>query len=300
MLIDSKPFEREDDYWLIRSMLIEIAADRSRDHYCTIGDLDWWRSTEEDPDAIHRMHIWSDGERTVAVAWPDGDSSAEIVVHPDYPELLPAVLEWAEHNATHGKDKDAITFETWSNRQDVVRNEALCSRGYEQGQPVYRNYAMTVFNNSPSPVLPCGYAIRDMRDATDEDIQQRVEVHRAAFAPSKMTTDKHKRAMAATTYRPEGDLVVVADDGSFAAFTIVWFDETNKTGLFEPVGTHPDHQRRGLGRAIMAEGLRRVAALGATRALVTSGANNDASNALYTRSGFEPVDETISWTMKLR
>jgi mycothiol synthase len=299
MPIDSRSFEREDDYSLIRSMLIEIAADRSRDHYCTIGDLDWWRATDEDPDEIHGMHIWFDGARAVAFAWPDGSSSADIVVHPHYPELLPAILEWAEHNASRAKEQYAVTFETWSNGNDVVRNEALSSRGYEQGQPVYRNYAITISDNRPSPALPCGYAIRDMCDATHEDIQRRVDAHRAAFAPSKMTTEKHKRTMAAPTYRPEGDLVVVADNGSFAAFTIIWFDETNKIGLFEPVGTHPDHQRRGLGRTIMAEGLQRLTALGATRALVTSGVNNDASNALYTRAGFEPVDVTISWTKKL-
>jgi mycothiol synthase len=296
MPIDSRSFEREDDYSLIRSMLIEIAADRSHAHYCTIGDLDWWRSTDEDPEAIRRMRIWFDDERAVAFAWPADGPSAEIVVHPNYTELLPAVLEWAEANDRGGHEKP---FETWSNRNDTARNEALRSRGFDQGAPAYCNYAMAVPRTTGLPSLPSGYTLRDMRNATDEDIQRRVDVHRAAFAPSKMTTEKHKRAMAAPTYRPEGDLVVVADDGSFAAFTIIWFDETNKIGLFEPVGTHPDHQRRGLGRTIMAEGLHRLTALGATRALVTSGVNNDASNALYTRAGFEPVDVTISWTKKL-
>ena len=34
----------------------------------------------------------------------------------------------------------------------------------------------------------------------------RVNVHRAAFAPSRMTTTKHRAVMAAPTYRPELDL----------------------------------------------------------------------------------------------
>jgi hypothetical protein len=34
-----------------------------------------------------------------------------------------------------------------------------------------------------------------------------------------------------------------------------------RTAAFEPVGTHPTHQRKGLGKALMAEGLRRVHAI---------------------------------------
>ncbi|PDV97386.1 GNAT family N-acetyltransferase [Candidatus Chloroploca asiatica] len=45
---------------------------------------------------------------------------------------------------------------------------------------------------------------------------------------------------------------------AFAAFCTLWYDEATRTVAFEPVGTHPEHQRTGLGKALMAEGLRRV------------------------------------------
>ena len=44
-------------------------------------------------------------------------------------------------------------------------------------------------------------------------------------------------------YRFEDDLVVEAPDGSLAAFAMAWWDPAAKVGEFEPVGTHPDHQR---------------------------------------------------------
>jgi len=138
-----------------------------------------------------------------------------------------------------------------------------------------------------------------MRNATADDIQKRVDVHRAAFAPSRMTVAKHTAVMAAPTYRPDLDLAIVAPDGSFAAFTIVWIDEANRIGMFEPLGTHPDHQRRGLGRAIIAEGLRRLSDIGATTAYVDSLAGGPASNLLYAAAGFHVLDENISWTKTL-
>jgi GNAT superfamily N-acetyltransferase len=50
------------------------------------------------------------------------------------------------------------------------------------------------------------------------------------------------------------------------------------------VGTHPNHQKRGLGKAAMNEGLRRAQALGATLATVSSYATG--AHALYESMGF--------------
>ena len=64
------------------------------------------------------------------------------------------------------------------------------------------------------------------------------------------------------------DLVAMAPDRTFAACCLFWLDEENAVGQIEPVGTHPDYRRRGLGRALIEEGLRRLRALGATTAYV--------------------------------
>nr|MDQ2999218.1 GNAT family N-acetyltransferase [Chloroflexota bacterium] len=53
-----------------------------------------------------------------------------------------------------------------------------------------------------------------------------------------------------------------------------------------PVGTHPDFQGQGLGKAVMAEGLRRMQAAGMRRAVVGFDPNNAAALALYTSMGF--------------
>ncbi len=68
-----------------------------------------------------------------------------------------------------------------------------------------------------------------------------------------MTAEKHRAVMAGATYDLDLDLLVVAPDGSLAGFTIVWLDQANHIGVFEPLGVHPAHQRRGLGKALLLE-----------------------------------------------
>jgi GNAT superfamily N-acetyltransferase len=89
-------------------------------------------------------------------------------------------------------------------------------------------------------------------------------------------------------YAPERELVIQAPDGTFAAFTVIWYDHLNRTGLFEPVGTHKDHRRRGFGRAIMMYGMQQMAAAGMEFAAVAHFGHNEAARGLYQACGFKP------------
>ena len=80
-----------------------------------------------------------------------------------------------------------------------------------------------------------------------------------------------------------------ADNGNLAAFTMAWWDPVARVGEFEPVGTHPEHQRRGLGKALLAHALRRYRQAGARVVQVDSSADNVASEALYRSLGFKRV-----------
>jgi mycothiol synthase len=132
-----------------------------------------------------------------------------------------------------------------------------------------------------------------------EEAEARIAVHRDAFAPSRMNMLYYGTATRMPTYRRDLDLVAEAPDGSFAAFCIVWFDELNKMGVFEPVGCHSEHRRRGLASAVMLEGLRRLRELRAVTAHVSSLAGNEASEALYESLGFHALDRNERWERTL-
>jgi ribosomal protein S18 acetylase RimI-like enzyme len=87
-------------------------------------------------------------------------------------------------------------------------------------------------------------------------------------------------------------VVAVAPDGTVASFGIVWFDDVNSVGQFEPVGTHEAFRRLGLARAVMARGLEVMARRGMTSAKVEYDATNAPAHALYTGLGFAKKYET--------
>ncbi len=85
--------------------------------------------------------------------------------------------------------------------------------------------------------------------------------------------------LTAPLFRRDLDIVAVAADGSIASFCTVWYDDVTRTAYYEPVATVPGHQRRGLGKAVMLEGLRRLRRMGALYAFV--GGYSEPARALY-------------------
>lgn len=117
--------------------------------------------------------------------------------------------------------------------------------------------------------------------------------------------EAYQRLRAAPLYRPDLDLVVVSPEGAFAAYCICWYDPMNRIGEFEPVGVHRDFRRRGFGKIVVQEGLRRLQTLGATLAIVTPGATDSgekfvaaAAHTLYASAGFAVVNTWYAYQHK--
>ena len=125
----------------------------------------------------------------------------------------------------------------WAFTGDVARIAALSARGYRRTERGLVVYGQPVPDPAPQPALPDGYTIRAVQG--EAEAEQRVAVQRAAFESTWMTAERHARVRHSPTYRPELDIVVVAPDGEFAAFALLWLDEANRLGVFEPLGVAP-------------------------------------------------------------
>lgn len=285
-------FHNDNDYALMRGLLSDVLRRMGPPVYLTVGDLDWSRAVDDDDGHLRQTRLWFDGSRLVAFAWPE-EGQAEIIVHPDYPALFDAALDWCVdyyQSTTHEGSTPGFMLPAFT--RDTPRRAALRKRGFrltEMGRVVYGQRIGSPIASPPPP----GYILRHV--AGEAESEARAAVQRAAFESDFMTAARHRRVQAMPTYRPELDLVAVAADGEMAAFALVWLDETNHLGVFEPLGVAVHHQRRGLGRALMAEGLRRLAALGATYACVGTGIAETPARGLYEAAGFVALDYSHMW-----
>jgi predicted N-acetyltransferase YhbS len=81
-------------------------------------------------------------------------------------------------------------------------------------------------------------------------------------------------------YRPDLDLYAVSPDDEIAAFTTMWYDQQNRIGMLEPVGTIPQYRNLGLARACIMQLVNQVKREGGSKVYVGSG------DDFYQRIGF--------------
>ena len=304
MKLIRRKYQSEDDYWTIRAFLREVfLLNDRREVGWPAYRWDYWRWHGNENisrfDLSAAVFLWETAEgRLAAVLHPEGVGEAFLQVHPAFrsAELEVAMMSAAEtqYAVTQPDGRQRLTL--WAHASDLVRRDLLQRRGYTRSNdPEYQRRRCM---DAPIPdfVPPAGYALRALGD--EGELPARSWVSWRAFHPDE-PDDKYegwtwyRNVQRAPLYRRDLDLVAVAPDGELAAFCTLWFDDVTRTAAFEPVGTHPAHQRRGLGRSLMAEGLRRVQRLGAT--LCTVGSYSEAAGALYAAVGFTEYDLSEPW-----
>lgn len=234
--------------------------------------------------------------------WEDADGGIVGVVNVETPQygeawfqrwpgadaLLPAMLDDAEAKLV---DRDKGVLRCYVYEHDAPLQALLRERGYQKDGTHGYYDSEYVIDKAPAVELPQGYAVRSM--AQGGDVALRCKVQGLGFnhpdPADWCTVLQYKRVQEAPDYRPDLDLYVRGPDGEYVSCCIVWYDARNRLGIFEPVCTHPDFRRQGLGRAVIMEGIRRVAALGAETAQVGSG------QPFYGAIGFERKYVSYPW-----
>ena len=303
-----RKYRDESDYWKVRQFLREVFLLNNRRElswqayrfdYCRWHV--WANITHYEIEKV--LYIWErpDG-KFVGVLNPEGRNGVFLHVHPELrtPGLEAEMITVAEENLALSSSDGSRKLCVWANEHDTVRKETLIHWGYARGdKPEYqrrRDMALPIENARVSR----GYTVRALGGA--EELPARIWVSWRASHPDDPDEayeghDWYHNVQRAPLYRRDLDIVAVAPDGEFASFCTVWFDDVTLTGAFEPVGTAPEHRRRGLGRAVMTEGLSRLHRLGATLAYV--GSFTPEAHDLCESVGFEEYDLCEPWTKKL-
>src|SRR5207249_1147483 len=93
MAMQSRAYAGEDDYARMRRLLVDIYMAGGAPVYCTIGDLDMWRFTNDDPAAVALARLWFDGDELIGFVWP-GDDQVDMMVHPRHRAIEDEMLAW--------------------------------------------------------------------------------------------------------------------------------------------------------------------------------------------------------------
>jgi len=240
-----------------------------------------------------QIGLWRDDGRVVGVVCLEHplpwDSDAFFQRRPGYDGLLGEMIDYAEATHVH---PNKHTLVIWAYDGDTALQKPLSQRGYARDREDAGGYdSVCAIDTPPVPRLPDGYRIQSMAD--ENDIDRRCEALGRAFGhveprdwPSRLA---YLELQQAPDYAYDRDLYVVAPDGRWVSVCIAWYDARNRIGILEPVGTHPDVLRLGLGRAVIYEAVRRVAALGAEAMWVGSG------QPFYLAIGFRRAHASHAW-----
>lgn len=286
-------YQNEDDFWRIREFLRQVfLANDRREWGWHVSTLEYARAHVY-PNCSHlRMedvvHMWeTHSGQIAAVMLPMDPGSAHFQVHPEYRslELETEMLDVAEERLALVNSDGSRQLTVWTAGADTLRRELLMRRGYTKGDDI--EYVRRRCLDAPIPDVPLapGYTVRSLGDGLE--LLERLYASGLGFHEGDIQVGVNNRndpswyrnIQFAPLYRRDLDIVAVAPDGAIAAFCTVWFDDVTRTGVFEPVATVPAYQRRGLGKAVMTEGLRRLKRMGALTASV--GGFGLRANALY-------------------
>ncbi len=248
-----------------------------------VGNVAWaWSGGDGNPPADLSL-AWGDPLMAFADLWHAGLDPAGATLHID-PAARAAVraVILGELRAFD----PLITLV--ASRQDRAQQAALRRQGFtETPGPWFAQLWRDLTDLSDLDPLgpPPGYWIAAVDPADPAAVRERVELHRRSWRPGRIrgllglseaetqlessySEAKHRAVMATPVYRPELDLVALDPDGRWAGYALGWLDPLNRSLLIEPVGTDPDHGRRGLARALCAQLLRVARGLGAREAVV--------------------------------
>jgi GNAT superfamily N-acetyltransferase len=297
-------YQSEEDYWRVRSFLREVSLLNERHDYswCLLR-WDYWR-WHVNMNIFHLrleevVTLWEIDGRIVAVLNPDSPGEAFFQVHPGSRDFVSTddMLDVAEQKLFKTNDAGNKELLVWVNEKDELTKKLFIERGYARSKFKAEHMRSRSFTQPvPDTTPPNGYIVRALGD--ENELPARSWLSWKAFHPDEPDEkyqgwEWYRNIQRVPLYRRDLDIVAVAPDGELVAFCTVWFDDVTRTAVFEPVGTHPNHQKRGLGKAVMSEGLRRAGKLGATLATVSS--YSEGAHALYHSMGFTGFDLLEPW-----
>jgi mycothiol synthase len=257
-------------------------------------------------DIRKNTRLWEDSQEQLA-AWAFVDNyhnlCFEIAPWADLNSLETEIVAWGMQAMTEVAQVyiKPVTLDASCREEDSQRVTLLNRNGFERQALCSLNYVRRLDEPIPEARPPHGYRVRPVRG--ESEVEALVALHQAAFGTENLSMDDRLLWMRVPGYDPALDLVAVASDNSLAGSCYVFIsqEENARTGRNEgwtdPIVVHPEHQRRGVGQALLLTGLRLLADRGVVQAALGTSSENVAMQRLAASVGFR-VESTKVWFSK--
>jgi GNAT superfamily N-acetyltransferase len=296
--------QAESDYFRVRNFLREVFLLNNRlEHSWHVARLDYWRwhfiaTCQVTPPFEQVTMAWETANGDIAaVLHPYGNDEIRAHIHPCYrsPDLEVDVYTYAmEHFAEQTGNDRYLIAPVFTD--DLLRQETLLRLGFCKRPSWNHHYWRDLDEPLPDLPPPTGYLIRSMGDESEH--LSRSWCSWRAFHSDQPNSNYDgdfswfQNLQSAPLYRRDLDVIAAAPHGEITAFCTIYYDDYTRSAVTVLVGVAAEHWRRGLGKAVMLEGMRRLKRLGCRR--VFSTANEEPANALY-QSIMTDMKVTETW-----
>ena len=294
----------QDDFLRIRDFLVNTYAYYQRPYNWTIERWNFSISMARIMNGVplekweSQIGIWEQDQEILCVVNAEGEDDGEAffqTAHEQIPQdTLQEMFSFCEsHLGKVQNGKRIIYLRTpWGN--DRIEKIAL-DRNFSKLSGIEKVSELSPKEELPV-VLPEGFTFKRGDEVTS---QEKGEAHAKAFGYYDETLYRERspiayQAVAETPdYQPDLDLYVISPEDEIAAFATMWYDQWNRIGILEPVGTVPQYQKMGLGRAGIFQLVNQVKQRGGSKVYVDVGLD------FYQHIGFREIKKYSLWKKEI-
>lgn len=313
--ISQRRYTNEED---LQSIVDLINASNAADHLEEETSMSELRTEVNRPrfDPARDLYLLWDEEARVLVgaallsvsqSLESIDGTLRLFVHPlvrDH-DLDPRIIAWAEARMQEAAGESSLPATLClRTRNDASKRISLLElHGY-----VPQRYFLTMVRPLRIPFpewsLPLGFVARSL---TKDDAQPWVELFNQSFIDHynhhPLAVENYLYEFEDPDYLPDLNRVAIAPDGTFAAFCYSHVRNTRNRrseGWIDVLGTRRGFRNKGLGRAILVDGLRHLKIMGVESAkLLVDTESPTGAARLYESAGFKPHHTYIFYVKTL-
>ena len=294
MTIRSRPYDHLQDFNRVGNFLVENFKPGNMEvnwlqpaweYMLNHPSLDW--------SVLDKIRLWEDEGKLAGVAnYESRLGEAFFQLHPDYPHLRGAMLDYAEMNLAETSQPGHHSLRVYINDFDQGFMKMVSSRDYQKDPVEDRPMAQFTFPDPfPEIKLPSGFQLNSLEE--DNDLRK---IHRVLWRgfnhegePPEEGIQERLQSQSTPNFRKDLTMVVQDPHGDFVSYCGIWLDPKCRYCYVEPVATDPNFRRLGFGKAAILEGLRRCSRLGISCAFVW----NDLE--IYASIGFKVTHTSQCW-----